>query len=97
MELAGVAVAREHDPRAVGRPARAVARVPSGDQAPGNPPSVVSWVSPVPSALMTKTSERPLRKLANAIRLPSGDQIGSTFPPAVLVTRVTPDPSGFIT
>src|SRR2546430_15475504 len=29
MELAGVAVAREHDPRAVGRPARAVALIPA--------------------------------------------------------------------
>src|SRR5437879_2088410 len=29
MELASVAVAREHDPRAVGRPARAVALIPA--------------------------------------------------------------------
>src|SRR5437867_3389817 len=72
-------------------------RVPSGDHAPGNPPSVVSWVSPVPTTLMTNTSERPLWKFAYAIRLPSGDQIGSTLPPVSLVTRATPDPSGFIT
>ena len=38
--------------------------------------SVVSRVSPPPSAFMRKMSSLPARLLVNAIRLPSGDQAG---------------------
>src|SRR5439155_10058916 len=47
---------------------------------------LVSWITPVPSAFMTKiSSSPPSRVLWNAICLPSGDQTGSssTKPPEV--------------
>jgi hypothetical protein len=42
------------------------------------------WV--LPSAFMTKISERPFRSLANAIFVPSGDQRGDRSSPGLAVS-----------
>ncbi len=64
-----------------------------------NTPSLnVSWVTPLPSAFMTKmSSSPPSRVLWNAMRSPSGDQTGSSSTKAPEVSWVTPLPSAFMT
>ena len=54
---------------------------PSADQVGCESSSFVdvSRIVPLPSAFITKMSNVPLRLLANAILLPSGDHAGSTW------------------
>ena len=72
---------------------------PSGDQA-GSLSSAalfVRFVTPVPSAFMTKISSLPVRLLTKAISEPSGEKAGAPSSASVLVSRVWPLPSAFIT
>jgi hypothetical protein len=50
-----------------------------------------------PAAFITKMSEGPLRSLANAIFVPSGDQLGERSSPGLAVSCVAFEPSAFAT
>ena len=73
--------------------------MPFGDQIGHASPSSlsVSWVTPVPSAFITKVSKSPSRSLVKAICLPSGDHAGDRSSSSLSVSWVTPVPSAFIT
>src|SRR5690349_10483888 len=74
---------------------------PSGDQAGEASPvpldSCVRFVRPEPSAFISQMSWTPARLLANASCEPSGDQAGCASGPGLLVSRVSAEPSAFIT
>ena len=69
--------------------------MPSGDHV--GDVSVSGWFCTrrwsLPSAFMTQMSKSPSRLLEKAIRVPSGDQLGSWLKPPAKVSRFTSPPS----
>ncbi len=79
------------------RPLRNAMAEPSGDHAGSsskNAPLLVCWIRPVPSSRAEKISRSlPSRRDAQAMRVPSGDQVGSMSAPGVVVNGTTLAPS----
>ena len=72
--------------------------LPSGENAgsPSRPGLVVSWRTPLPSALMVWTSWSPSRLLQNASSRPFGDQTGRRSPNRLAVSCRWSVPSALI-